>query len=207
MTEVAAETSPQRPGAGRPRDAALDKVILTAALNEIAERGIAGFSSVSVARRAGVAKNTVYLRWPRRDDLLKAALLQGDNPAPPPLTGDLALDLRALADVFAASFATEMGLVAYYQLSVTSRTDPAMWAWAKEHIIDPAHDIPEQVIAAAQRRGAARSDVDAGLAARMLVGGIFAEAILRTPHGHVSVEFRTQLVSTLMAVLQTTGSS
>lgn len=202
MTEGAAETSPRRTGAGRPRDAALDKAILAAALNEIVEHGIAAFSSVAVARRAGVAKNTVYLRWPRRDELLKAALLQGgDNPTPPPVTGDLRVDLLALADEFAASFGSEMGLVAYYQLSVTSRTDPAMWAWAKANIIDPAHDIPERVIRAAQHNGTARSDVNAGVAARLLAGGIFAEAILQTPHGYVSAEFREQLVETLMAVL------
>ena len=202
MTRSSGEVSSPRTGAGRPRDAAIDEAILAAALNEIVERGIAAFSSVAVARRAGVAKNTVYLRWPNRDDLLKAALLQGgDNPVPTPVTGDLAVDLRALADEFAGSFGSEMGLAAYYQLSVTSRTDPAMWAWAREHIIDPAHLIPERVIEAAQRDGTARSDVDARVVARLLVGGIYAEAILRTPHGYVSTEFREQLVSVVLAVL------
>jgi AcrR family transcriptional regulator len=210
MTEVvvddtsrstAGRSAAGRSAAGRPRDVALDEQILTAALSEIAERGIAGFSSVSVARRAGVAKNTVYLRWPKRDELIKAALLHDGNPAAPTITGDLRRDLRSLADEFAAGFASDIGLASYYQLSVTSRTDPEMWAWGKANIIDPAHAIPERVIIDAQRRGTARADVDAKVLARLLVGGIFAEAILQTPHGHVSESFREHLVDTLIAIL------
>lgn len=189
--------------AGRPRDRAIDEVILAEARREVAENGIARFSSHAVARRAGVAKNTLYLRWPRREELIKAALLSGPNPALPELTGVLADDLAALADVFAASFATDGALSAYYQLSVTSLTEPDMWDWARENIIRPAHAIPERVIREAQERGDARHDADAGVVARMMVGGIFAEAILRVPHGHVSAAFRSKLVGNVLALLTT----
>jgi len=188
-------------GPGRPRDRSIDEVILAEARREVAENGVAGFSFHAVARRAGVAKNTLYLRWPRREALIKAALLAGDNPALPELTGVLADDLAALADVFAASFATDGALSAYYQISVTSLTDPDMWDWARENIIDPAHAIPERVIREAQERGDARQDADAGVVARMMVGGIFAEAILRVPHGHVSKEFLRKLVDNVLALL------
>lgn len=188
-------------GPGRPRDRLIDEVILAEARREVAENGVAGFSFHAVARRAGVAKNTLYLRWPRREALIKAALLAGDSPARPELTGVLADDLAALADVFAASFATDGALSAYYQISVTSLTDPDMWDWARENIIDPAHAIPEQVIRDAQERGDARQDADAGVVARMMVGGIFAEAILRVPHGHVSKAFLRKLVDNVLALL------
>jgi AcrR family transcriptional regulator len=188
-------------GAGRPRDAAIDRLILAEALREIAEHGIAGFNYVSVARGAGVAKNTVRLRYPKREDLIKAALMQGDIPERPPLSGDLREDLATLADEFAAVFASDIGLVAYYQLSVTSRTDPEMWAWGKEHIIDPSHAMPERVLIEAQRRGTARPDFDAGVVARMLVGAIYTEAILQIPHGYVSPEFRRILVDNILSLV------
>jgi AcrR family transcriptional regulator len=190
-------------GPGRPRDRAIDEAILAEARREVAETGVARFSFHAVARRAGVAKNTLYLRWPKREELIKAAVLSGPNPASPELTGVLADDLAALADVFAASFATDGALSGYYQLSVTSLTDPDMWNWAREYIIDPAHSIPEQVIREAQERGDARPDADAGVVARMMVGGIFAEAILQVPHGHVSEAFRRKLVDNVLALLAT----
>ncbi|MGI5143096.1 MULTISPECIES: TetR/AcrR family transcriptional regulator [unclassified Streptomyces] len=189
-------------GPGRPRDRAIDDIILEEARREVAENGIASFNFHAVARRAGVARNTMYLRWAKREDLIKAALLAGHNPTAPELAGVLAEDLATLADIFAASFAADGALSAYYQLSVTSLTDPEMWDWARENIIAPAHAIPERVIREAQERGDARPDVDAGVVARMMVGGIFAEAILRVPHGHVSEEFRRMLVANVLALVE-----
>lgn len=192
---------PVQVAAGRPRNATIDQQVLAAALAEIADVGIAAFSLVAVARRAGVAKNTVYLRWPERDELIRAALMSGQRSERPARTGHLATDLRSLAQEFADGFASDVGLTSYYQLSVTSHNDPVMWAWGKAHIIDPAHAIPEEMIRQAQRRGDAREDVDAGVVARMMVGGIFAEGILQTPHGRVEAAFLDDLVTNVLRLL------
>ncbi len=61
-------TTRRRPG--RPRDPLVEQRILDAAIDEFLERGSAGFTVDGVARRAGVGKSTVYLRWPDRDALL-----------------------------------------------------------------------------------------------------------------------------------------
>jgi AcrR family transcriptional regulator len=186
---------------GRPRDEALDARILAEALDEIARRGLAGFNFGAVARRAGVAKNTVYLRWRTREDLIRAALAQGRNATQPSYSWDLARDLHVLADEFASLFGTDIGLAAYYQLSVAQLNDPELWEWGMQHIIEPAHAIPEGYLLEAQRRGIARDDVDAAVIARMFVGAIYTEAILRTPHGHVSEAFRKELVAHILQVL------
>ncbi len=54
-------------GRGRPRDAAADKAILRAALELFIEHGIEGASFEQIARRAGVARTTVYRRWSGRE--------------------------------------------------------------------------------------------------------------------------------------------
>ena len=59
---------------GRPRDPANDASILDAALDLLIERGASGASIEAIARRAGVAKLTVYRRWRSKEDLLMAAL-------------------------------------------------------------------------------------------------------------------------------------
>jgi AcrR family transcriptional regulator len=176
------------------------------ALDEIADAGLTGFSLVSVARRAGVAKNTVYLRWPRREDLMRAALMSGEDGHEPPLpTGELEVDLASMIDFFAGLFATETGLATYYQASTTSRVDQEMWSWYKANIIDTAHEIPERLIRFHQGIGTARPEADASVLARMLAGGVYTEAILETPHGSVSDHFRQTLLTYLLALLTPTA--
>lgn len=60
--------------AGRPRDPAVDERIAAAAVDIFGEVGWAGFSVEAVARRAGVGKASIYLRWPTKEALLAAAL-------------------------------------------------------------------------------------------------------------------------------------
>jgi AcrR family transcriptional regulator len=190
---------------GRPRAAAVDARIMRCALDEIADAGLTGFSLVSVARRAGVAKNTVYLRWPRREDLMRAALATGEDGHRLPLpTGELEVDLASMIDHFASAFGSETGLATYYQASTSSRVDQEMWAWYKANIIDTAHAVPEQLIRFHQDRGTARADADASVIARMLAGGVYTEAILETPHGSVSDHFRQTLLTYLMTLLAPT---
>ncbi|MFZ9986958.1 MAG: TetR/AcrR family transcriptional regulator [Candidatus Nanopelagicales bacterium] len=59
---------------GRPRSVEADLAIAEAALDVLADQGIAGFSVEAVAQRAGVGKATVYRRYAGRDEVLAAAL-------------------------------------------------------------------------------------------------------------------------------------
>ena len=65
---------------GRPRDPGNDAAILDAALDLLIERGATAASIEAIARRAGVAKLTVYRRWQSKEDLLMAALEHARNP-------------------------------------------------------------------------------------------------------------------------------
>ena len=59
---------------GRPRDPAVDERVAAAAVAVFGEVGWSGFSIEAVARRAGVGKASIYLRWPTKEELLAAAL-------------------------------------------------------------------------------------------------------------------------------------
>ena len=84
---------------GRPRRAAVDAAIVRAALELMSERGVEGTTLAAVAKRAGVARATIYLRWPTRSALVGAAARAGVGGQPMPLTGDVDRDIR-----FTASF-------------------------------------------------------------------------------------------------------
>jgi len=63
-----------RSATGRPRDPVVDQAILRAALELFIEHGIAGASIERIAKRAGVAKTSVYRRWSSREALLAQAI-------------------------------------------------------------------------------------------------------------------------------------
>ena len=59
---------------GRPRNPAVDQAILRAALELFIEHGVTGASIERIAKRAGVAKTSIYRRWSSREELLAEAI-------------------------------------------------------------------------------------------------------------------------------------
>lgn len=93
MTDL---TSPAAGPRGRPRDPSVDAGVLAAAREELARRGWAGFSIAGVAERAGVARTTVYRRWPGRAELAVDAVAATFDGLALTDHGSLAEDIRAV---------------------------------------------------------------------------------------------------------------
>jgi AcrR family transcriptional regulator len=83
---------------GRPRDGAIDVAVLDAAIEELIERGYLGMSVESIAARAGVAKTTVYRRWPGQDELVVAAIRMLEDTTAVPPAGSARDELLYLVD-------------------------------------------------------------------------------------------------------------
>ena len=83
--------------AGRPRDPEVNRRITQAALDLFGEAGWAGFAMEAVARRAGVGKASVYLRWSTKEALLTEAVTRRLTRVADADTGTLRGDLTELA--------------------------------------------------------------------------------------------------------------
>lgn len=70
--------------------------MINATLDEYGNRGWDGLSFDSVARRAGVGKSSLYLRWPTKAALVAAALRSRKTTVTVPNTGSLREDLLGL---------------------------------------------------------------------------------------------------------------
>lgn len=66
---------------GRPRDPVVDQKVLRAALALFIEHGFAGASIDKIARRAKVARTSIYRRWSSREALLAEAIELGRDAA------------------------------------------------------------------------------------------------------------------------------
>src|SRR5436309_15957251 len=107
MSSRSASNSKRRPGG---RSARIRQAVLDAAFAELGEKGYGGLSIEAVAQRSGVAKTTVYRRWPTRDELVADALdSRSDRNEPLPDTGPLRGDLKALCEGVRAKITSNYG--------------------------------------------------------------------------------------------------
>ncbi len=67
------DDAPKR-GRGRPRLAGADEEILRTTLEMLRARGFRHFTVDEVSERTGIAKTTIYRRWPSKGALIAAAL-------------------------------------------------------------------------------------------------------------------------------------
>jgi AcrR family transcriptional regulator len=79
---------------GRPRSATAEEAILRATVELVVEGGLDAATIHAVAERSGVARATIYLRWPGRDALIRAAFRHAIGREPYELSGDIEEDLR-----------------------------------------------------------------------------------------------------------------
>lgn len=82
---------------GRPRRPGVEDAVLGAALELLSERGIEGTTMNAVVERSGVARATVYLRWPNRQALITAAVRHSMGPPVLTVSGHVEHDLRTAA--------------------------------------------------------------------------------------------------------------
>ena len=72
----------------------MDDAIVRATAELLAEVGLNGTTIGAVAKRAGVARATIYLRWPGRDALIAAAVRRAIGRPPFSVSGDIVRDLQ-----------------------------------------------------------------------------------------------------------------
>jgi len=119
---------------GRSRDSDADRRILHAARQTLFTAGYAGLAIDEVAQRAGVAKTTLYRRWPTKDHLAIAVYADMlDRDVPVTDTGEVRTDLSTYLKQIAAALHT------------------VRRAGRPEHDADPSAGIVAELVAAAAR--------------------------------------------------------
>ena len=171
---------------GRPRDAAGERRVLSAAWGLLHAGGYAALNVDDVAERAGVAKTTLYRRWPTKDHLAIAVGAQMLGEVPISDTGDLRRDLTEFAAALADSL-NRLRLAGHYGGGASPGLAAELVAAAARH-----PDIGEMVRAgyaerharaqarlerAVEREGL-RPDLDRGLLIEQLVGPIYYRILI-----------------------------
>ncbi|GAA2285635.1 TetR/AcrR family transcriptional regulator [Nonomuraea roseoviolacea subsp. roseoviolacea] len=170
---------------GRPRDTQVDERVLRAAAALIFERGYAGLSIDEVAEQAGVAKTTLYRRWPTKDHLAVAvvARLQADHEITE--TGDIRADLVDNLDEIAAALNRMRAAggregpsagVAGELVAAAARHDDIGELARKQYAERNALGIA--LIERARARGELRADLDAEVLFDQLAGALYYRVLI-----------------------------
>lgn len=160
------------PTAGRPRSHAVDRAILRAATELLEASGVEAMTINAVARRSGVARASIYLRYPGRDALLMAAIRSAIGREPIPATGDLTRDFHRSAEQVRAILAS-----ASFRRVFPSLVSGLLAPRGGPHAITYDMLAPNRPLLIEQYRALAgdagfRTDIDAQLVVDMLIGGL-----------------------------------
>ena len=161
-------STPPPQNRGRPRDPATDEAVLAATRELLASGGPDAVTYEAVARHAGVSRPTVYLRFPRKADLIFEAGLALATPPPEflgpgspivPDTGSLEGDLAVVADVAAASFAGLDGAGILRPFFSALAGDAVLAARLWHEAVGPAQGLLLGVLARWAERGEIAEDL------------------------------------------------
>jgi AcrR family transcriptional regulator len=156
---------------GRPRDERIGRDITAAALDVLSDQGFDRFSVEEVAARAGVAKTTVYRRFPTRNDLIVGALLRlnDDLPAAPP-PGPVRDRLVAVLDGIRRRTTESVRGRILMQVVSEGLRDPALADLVHQRVLAPRRQVLRDVIADGIASGELRDGIDTDAVLPVLVG-------------------------------------
>jgi AcrR family transcriptional regulator len=145
---------------GRPRNEQAEAAILDAAIGLLAEHGYAGLTVEAVAARAGVAKTTVYRRWPGKDELLVDAVTTVKGPIAKPPGGSVAGDLKWLMERMRQSWTSGNHGKMMRRLSAEGADQPELYRMFCDRVVAPRRAVTRSILQRGVDEGIIRAEVD-----------------------------------------------
>jgi len=165
--------------AGRPRDPALDRAVLTAAADLLSEQGYRALTMDAVAGRAGTSKTAIYRRWPGKTALIIDVLAERLPPPTPPNTGGPPGDLVEAGRRFAEALADPAVRHGMTGLLAEAAVDASITVQIRERLVRPQIAAAEVVVADAHAAGIIPTWMTADLIADVFTGTILQRVLIR----------------------------
>lgn len=176
--KASSKTNEER-SAGRPREERVDRAIVAAALELMADYGISDLRMDTVAQRAGVGKAAIYRRFDSKDELVAhvvSSLVSTEIAIPN--TGSAAADLRVLMDEAVALYRDTPAGAMMPALVEAMRRDADLQRLIRAGFLAGRRAALAEVL----RRGVERGDLDPAidieLALDVLAGPLFYRLLI-----------------------------
>jgi AcrR family transcriptional regulator len=170
--------------AGRPRDPAIDKEIVEAALALFLAQGVEGVSFEQISKRTGIARPTIYRRWKTRRDLLDAAIQSArvsDIRDFDTISHMSAKEfLRFLEDTIVAGLMNPVVPKLVTRLIGALASHPQLLRTYCQRTLEPGWRTLFAAVDRGRTQGALRDVPDNDLLREILVGGVIHHLVFRT---------------------------
>jgi len=164
------------PRPGRPRREETDRSIRGAALRLLGEGGPAAVTVEAVAAESGVAKTTIYRRYPDREALLRAVLTAAiGRPGDPPGTTPRERIRWALDQTWGQM----AGVLGRGGLAAILGNSDSRFTELFRSVLTPYSDALADLIRADVAAGVLRRDLDADTVVSLLIGAYLGELVRR----------------------------
>ena len=137
------------------------------------EGGYGRVSIEAIARRAGVARATIYRRWDNKALLVYEAVFTRTETAPLPDTGELRDDLRAVVGNLLAEFAAPEAVAALPGLLADFDAEERVRRAIREQFLPRAREYLGAVLERARDRGELDEDAPLDVVFDALAGAVF----------------------------------
>ncbi len=174
---------------GRPRDPGVEERVMKAVLKLLAENGYSGLRIDDVASASGVAKTTIYRRWPSLPKLVVDTIADSLGDREFVSTADPVSDLRRGIAMLVESVSFESNSLLAIALDIHRQADEELRTCYRKRIVDPPRQLLVETLARVKEAGRLRSTLAPEDLADMLIGAaIYRLAVLHDPLDMQQVE-------------------
>nr|WP_042181044.1 TetR/AcrR family transcriptional regulator [Kibdelosporangium sp. MJ126-NF4]CEL14766.1 Transcriptional regulator, TetR family [Kibdelosporangium sp. MJ126-NF4]CTQ96604.1 Transcriptional regulator, TetR family [Kibdelosporangium sp. MJ126-NF4] len=185
---------PQRAHSGNRRDEAARLAVLHAADDLLVEHGFGGLTVESIARRAGVAKQTIYRWWPSKVEILLDTLIEDSaKRIPVPTDRPTANSIRAYVRGFARFLTRDPAGKVLLALIAEAQHNPGTATSLHQRYLNPRRAQERDMLT----RGIEAGEISPGLGPDIVLDAIVGPIVYRAltgasiPRGLVDALFDT----------------
>ena len=187
------ESKPSPPASGRPRSADATDAVLQAALDLAQQAGMPNATVERIARQSGVAKTTIYRRWPNAAAIVMDAFLKEMSPQilyhpKPTVQETLAASITQLAHVLQGP----RGQLLRHLLGA-AQGDPDVQAAFLQRWVGPRRAQAKVLLAQARKTGEVRAQADDEVLIDSLYGAVYYRLMM--PYAELSPAYIQALVA------------
>ena len=187
---------------GRPRDPSVEDRVIEAATMELAENGFEGFSVRSVARRSGVSRPSLLLRWPTREVLIMETMERisewpRTNPDAP-----FQDELRAIVARMVELMGSPTTLGLQLRIAADAPRHPELFSAFRDKVMTKSAGRLSALLQRAVANGELPAHTDTRWAADALVGVVMVRSIGAIGRGPLSASAQGRIVSSFIRTLR-----
>jgi AcrR family transcriptional regulator len=166
---------------GRPRNPDVDPRVRDATLRLLLERGYVGLRIDDVVRTSGVAKTTIYRRWPSLALLVLDSVEAALGPRIVPASGDVEVDLAALLTVVHDSLVANPVGWMLPDIGIDLMRQPELTGEYRRRFIDPLRNQALVLLRRGTEEGRFTATIDPEAIIDAIAGSIIFRRLLGEP--------------------------